>query len=348
MPTRPTPQAAGGGGQRPAFTGIYRSLKSTAEIGGVAASHLLLRRLLATWLGKPPDKRGFSPPATAGSISRRKATALFRPAALPDPRSCRRRCRRHPGVCPGRRSRHSRSRPRIQEARGRSSPHRWPRKPKQQGESSASSSLAKDRRSGRRHLGRQRFGEIVAARHEAYGGSAKSQSGRFRASAGSLPIVTIRPSCTLSVAWKTVQLGMRAGLLFRSRPPLRGRPGLRTRFRLLCRLPRRTALRSGRCGRTGFRQEGDSSNRRCHDHDAAHSGCLPLSQLPRAHLGGTPGSHRCPPLAVAIPLSFASHAKAQRRRRVQEIWPTSGGPTPSGRQRILNGRQKAAPLNRPA
>src|SRR5271165_4457236 len=40
-----------------------------------------------------------------------------------------------------------------------------------------------------------------------------------------------------------------------------------------------------------------------------------------------------PALAVAIALSFASHAKAQRRRREQEIWPMSRGSTPSGRQR---------------
>src|SRR5271166_2411383 len=40
-----------------------------------------------------------------------------------------------------------------------------------------------------------------------------------------------------------------------------------------------------------------------------------------------------PALAVAIPLSFASHAKAQRRRREQEIGPMSKGSTPSGRQR---------------
>ncbi len=37
-----TPQAAGGGGQRPAFIGIYRPLKSAAAIGGVATSHLFL------------------------------------------------------------------------------------------------------------------------------------------------------------------------------------------------------------------------------------------------------------------------------------------------------------------
>src|SRR5271169_3526617 len=40
-----------------------------------------------------------------------------------------------------------------------------------------------------------------------------------------------------------------------------------------------------------------------------------------------------PAPAVAIPLSFASHAKAQRRRREQEIGPMSRGSTPSGRQR---------------
>ena len=40
-----------------------------------------------------------------------------------------------------------------------------------------------------------------------------------------------------------------------------------------------------------------------------------------------------PAPAVAIPLSFASHAKAQRGRREQEIWPRSRGSTPSGRQR---------------
>ena len=40
-----------------------------------------------------------------------------------------------------------------------------------------------------------------------------------------------------------------------------------------------------------------------------------------------------PALAVAIALSFASHAKAQRRRREQEIGPMSRGSTPSGRQR---------------
>src|SRR5271157_1604086 len=40
-----------------------------------------------------------------------------------------------------------------------------------------------------------------------------------------------------------------------------------------------------------------------------------------------------PALAVAIPFSFASHAKAQRRRREQEIGPMSRGSTPSGRQR---------------
>ncbi len=36
-----------------------------------------------------------------------------------------------------------------------------------------------------------------------------------------------------------------------------------------------------------------------------------------------------PALAVAIPFSFASHAKAQRRRREREIWPISRGATPS-------------------
>src|SRR5271166_5559571 len=40
-----------------------------------------------------------------------------------------------------------------------------------------------------------------------------------------------------------------------------------------------------------------------------------------------------PAPAVAIPLSFASHAKAQRRRREQEIGPMSRGSSPSGRQR---------------
>ena len=40
-----------------------------------------------------------------------------------------------------------------------------------------------------------------------------------------------------------------------------------------------------------------------------------------------------PAPAVAIPLSFASHTKAQRRRREQEIGPMSRGSTPSGRQR---------------
>src|SRR5208282_595782 len=47
-----TPQAAGGGGQRPAFTGIYRPLKSTAEIGGVVASHRLLPRIVSDQAGK--------------------------------------------------------------------------------------------------------------------------------------------------------------------------------------------------------------------------------------------------------------------------------------------------------
>ena len=37
--------------------------------------------------------------------------------------------------------------------------------------------------------------------------------------------------------------------------------------------------------------------------------------------------------AVTIPLSFASHAKAQRRRREQEIGRMSRGSTPTGRQR---------------
>ena len=40
-----------------------------------------------------------------------------------------------------------------------------------------------------------------------------------------------------------------------------------------------------------------------------------------------------PATAVAIPLSFTSHAKAQRRRREQEIGPMSRGSTPRGRQR---------------
>src|SRR5208283_350404 len=40
-----------------------------------------------------------------------------------------------------------------------------------------------------------------------------------------------------------------------------------------------------------------------------------------------------PAPAVAIPLSFASHAKAQRRRREQEIEPMSRGSTQSGRRR---------------
>src|SRR5208282_4356930 len=47
-----TPQAAGGGGQRPAFTGIGRPLKSAAEIGGVAASHVLLPRTFSDQAGK--------------------------------------------------------------------------------------------------------------------------------------------------------------------------------------------------------------------------------------------------------------------------------------------------------
>ena len=47
-----TPQAAGGGGQRPAFTGICRPLKSAAEIGGVAASHVLLPRTFSDQAGK--------------------------------------------------------------------------------------------------------------------------------------------------------------------------------------------------------------------------------------------------------------------------------------------------------
>src|SRR5208283_1424688 len=46
------------------FTGIYRPLKSAAEIGGVAASHLLLPRISSDQAGKPPDRRGISPPAT--------------------------------------------------------------------------------------------------------------------------------------------------------------------------------------------------------------------------------------------------------------------------------------------
>ena len=41
-----------------------------------------------------------------------------------------------------------------------------------------------------------------------YGASAKSQSGHFRASDSSSLAVTIRPSCTLSVAGKIVQLGI--------------------------------------------------------------------------------------------------------------------------------------------
>ena len=40
-----------------------------------------------------------------------------------------------------------------------------------------------------------------------------------------------------------------------------------------------------------------------------------------------------PALAVAIPFSFASHAKAQRRRREQEIETISRGTMPSGRER---------------
>ena len=47
-----TPQAAGGGGQRPAFTGIGRPLKSATEIGGVAASHVLLPRTFSDQAGK--------------------------------------------------------------------------------------------------------------------------------------------------------------------------------------------------------------------------------------------------------------------------------------------------------
>src|SRR5271166_3590876 len=64
-----TPQAAGGSGQRPAFTGICRPLKSAAEIGGVAASHVLLtQNIQAIRPASAPDKRGFSPPATGGVI----------------------------------------------------------------------------------------------------------------------------------------------------------------------------------------------------------------------------------------------------------------------------------------
>ena len=37
-----------------------------------------------------------------------------------------------------------------------------------------------------------------------------------------------------------------------------------------------------------------------------------------------------PALAVAIPFSFASHAKAQRRRREYETWPMARGWRPGG------------------
>ncbi len=49
-------------GQR--LQGSIAPQKSAAEIGGVAASHLLLPRIFSDQAGKPPDKRGFSPPAT--------------------------------------------------------------------------------------------------------------------------------------------------------------------------------------------------------------------------------------------------------------------------------------------
>jgi len=59
---RRKPPEAVAKGQR--LQGSIAPQKSAAEIGGVAASHLLLPRIFSDQAGKPPDKRGFSPPAT--------------------------------------------------------------------------------------------------------------------------------------------------------------------------------------------------------------------------------------------------------------------------------------------
>ena len=59
--------------------------------------------------------------------------------------------------------------------------------------------------------GSARSSPLVTRRYRA---SAKSQSGHFRASDSSPLAVTIRPSCTLSVAGKIVQLGSRAPRLY--------------------------------------------------------------------------------------------------------------------------------------
>jgi len=59
---RRKPPEAVAKGQR--LQGSIAPQKSAAEIGGVAASHLLLPRIFSHQAGKPPDKRGFSPPAT--------------------------------------------------------------------------------------------------------------------------------------------------------------------------------------------------------------------------------------------------------------------------------------------
>ncbi len=58
---RPKPPEAVAKGQR--LQGSIAPQKSAAEIGGVAASHLLRPGIVSDQAGKPPDRRGFSPPA---------------------------------------------------------------------------------------------------------------------------------------------------------------------------------------------------------------------------------------------------------------------------------------------
>src|SRR5208282_1913999 len=60
---RRKPPEAVAKGQR--LQGSIAPQKSAAETGGVAASHLLRPGIFSDLAGKPPDKRGFSPPATS-------------------------------------------------------------------------------------------------------------------------------------------------------------------------------------------------------------------------------------------------------------------------------------------